>query len=132
MYIHQSSNEWMATLICPGGQRKFRVNLQTKQPRASAEKFPGGGGEATEKRSKNSQKRPKNSTVKPLPGEGGQRKKDRKIAPLSLYLIYLYHVWKSRGPWPRCQRPYKQMPCSLLYESGFYKQQCQNLQRNFS
>jgi len=24
-------------------------------------------------------------------------KKDRKIALLSLYLLYLYHVWNSRG-----------------------------------
>jgi len=37
--------------------------------RASAEKFPGGG----------QRKRPKNSTIKPLPG-GQRKKKDRKTA----------------------------------------------------
>jgi len=49
-------------------------------------------------------KRPKNSTIKPLPGRGGRgngkkdrkiAKNDRKIALLSLYLLYLCHVWKS-------------------------------------
>jgi len=30
--------------------------------------------------------------------------KGRKIALLSLYLLYLYHVWKSRGG-RRCRRP---------------------------
>jgi len=59
------------------------------EARASAENFPGKG--ATEKRPKNSKKRPKNSTIKPLPVGEGQRKKDRKIALLSLYLLYLYH-----------------------------------------
>jgi len=44
-------------------------------PRASAENFPGGGGQR--------KKRPKNS------------KKGRKIALLSLYLLYVHHVWKS-------------------------------------
>jgi len=43
-------------------------------PRAPAENFPGGGG-VTKKIAK----------------------KGRKIALLSLYLLYLYHVWKSRG-----------------------------------
>jgi len=34
--------------------------------------------------------------------QGGQQKKqDRKIAPLSLSLVYQYHVWKkSRGAMP--------------------------------
>jgi len=41
--------------------------------RASAEKFP--GGEATKKRTKNSKKRTKISTIMPLLGGGGQRKK---------------------------------------------------------
>jgi len=43
--------------------------------RASAENFPGG---ANEKKNENS-------------------KKDRKIALLSLYLLYLYHIWKPKG-----------------------------------
>jgi len=54
------------------------------------------------KRLKNSKTRPKNSTIMPLSG-GGQGKKDRKIAKkhrkialFSLYLLNLYHVWKSR------------------------------------
>jgi len=55
--------------------------------------------EGTKKRQKNS-KIPKNSTIKPLPGVGGgatekrlkYSKKDRKIALLSLYLLYLSHV----------------------------------------
>jgi len=29
--------------------------------------------------------------------EGNGKKQDRKIAPLSLPLLYQYHVWKSRG-----------------------------------
>jgi len=66
----------------------------------SAEKFPGEVG-ATKKRPKNSKKDRKNSTIKPLPGGRGQRrkiaKKKRKIALLSLYVLYLYHEWKSRG-----------------------------------
>jgi len=44
--------------------------------RSSAEKFPGGGVGATGKRPKNNKKIPKNSTIKPLPGEGGNGKKD--------------------------------------------------------
>jgi len=42
---------------------------------------------------------------------GGQRKKDRKIALLSLYLLYLYHVtYENPGgghgsPALRCRRP---------------------------
>jgi len=43
--------------------------------------------EGNGKRPKNS----KNSNIKPLPG-GGVTKKDRKIAPLSLYLLYLNQV----------------------------------------
>jgi len=80
-------------------------------PRASAEKFLEG---STKKILKNSKKRPKNSTIKPLPrgptkkrpkiallslfqgGNGKTRpknsKKDRKIALLGLYLLYPYHV----------------------------------------
>jgi len=49
-------------------------------------------------------KRPKNSTIKPLSGGGGNGKKrpkssknHRKIVLLSLYLLYLYLVWKSKG-----------------------------------
>jgi len=44
--------------------------LDNPLPRASAEKFPGGRW-ATEKR-------PKNSTINPLPGGGEQRKKIEK------------------------------------------------------
>jgi len=53
------------------------------------------------------EKRPKNSTINPLPGGGGatekrpkNSKKRPKIALLSLYLLYLYHVWKFRRPRP--------------------------------
>jgi len=45
------------------------------QPRASAEKSPGG---QRKKRPKNSKKDRKNSTIKLLPEGGGQQKKDRK------------------------------------------------------
>jgi len=39
---------------------------------------------------------------------GCQRKKqDRKIAPLSLPLLYQVHVWKSRGHGFFCPRPWK-------------------------
>jgi len=37
--------------------------------------------------------------------EGGQRKKDRKITLFSLYLLYLYHVWKFRGVRPPLPTP---------------------------
>jgi len=44
-------------------------------------------------------------------GVGANGKKDRKIAKieqkialLSLYLLYLYDVWKFRGPRPPCCR----------------------------
>jgi len=42
-------------------------------------------------------KKNKTSSIKPLPGGNGKKtekiaKKDRKIALLSLYLLYLYHV----------------------------------------
>jgi len=38
----------------------------------------------------------------------GGNKKNRKIAPLSLPLLYQYHVWKSKGGGldPRCRRPW--------------------------
>jgi len=54
----------------------------------------GGNGKNTE----NYQKILKNSTIYPLPGGGNGKidqklaKKGRKIAFLSLYLLYLYHV----------------------------------------
>jgi len=47
---------------------------------------------ATERRPKSSIKRPKNSPIKPLPGKEGATKKDRKIAQLNLFLLYLYHA----------------------------------------
>jgi len=59
--------------------------------------FKGDGGKSSKKGTGATEKRPKNSTVKPLPE--GQREKDRKIAKkyqkmalLSLYLLYLHHV----------------------------------------
>jgi len=61
----------------PKNQQRHFFLTYTIQSRASAEKFPGGGG--NEKRLKNSKKRPKNTTLKPLQGEG-QRKKRPKIA----------------------------------------------------
>jgi len=59
--------------------------------RASAEKFPGGG---HRKKYRKIAKKTKINTIKPLSGggEGEQRKKDRKIALLNLYLQNLYHV----------------------------------------
>jgi len=74
----------MVDLLC---NRKWAWLLA----RASAKKFPGGG--ANEK---------KGRKIAPLSlFQGGQRKKDLKIAKdrkmvlLSLYLQNLYHVWKS-------------------------------------
>jgi len=71
--------------------------LLTTEARASAEKFPRGGG-ATEKRPKNCKKKPEKIALLSL-FQGGNRKNDqkiakkhRKIALLSLYLLYLYHV----------------------------------------
>jgi len=52
-------------------------------------KFPGGGEQRTQDRK--IVKRPKNSTIMPLPGRG-QRKKDRKIALFSLYVLNMYHI----------------------------------------
>jgi len=57
----------------------YNVTLLRMRPRASAENFSRGEGNG---------KRPKNS------------KKGQKIALLSLYLLYLYHVWKFRGHGP--------------------------------
>jgi len=55
-------------------------------------KFSGGEG-ATEKRSKISKKYRKIALLaSSRKGRGEQLKKDRKIALLSLYLLYLYHV----------------------------------------
>jgi len=61
--------------------------------------FQGGRG-ATEKKTKKLQKRPKNIALLSLyqGGRGGQQKKIPKIVLLSLYLLYLYHVSKSRPP----------------------------------
>jgi len=33
-------------------------------------------------------------------GGGNGKKQDRKIAPLNFFLLYHYHVWKSRGHGP--------------------------------
>jgi len=45
------------------------------------------------------EKRPKIALLSLFQG-GRQRKKSRKIALLNLYLLYLYHAWKSRGGTP--------------------------------
>jgi len=105
----------------------FRIRLfnSTLGTRASAENFLGGGGNgkrpkiskqyrkialfsifrgrrAMEKRPKNSKKDRKKALLS-LFQEGGNGKKTenlqkkKKIALLSLYLPYLYHVWKSKG-----------------------------------
>jgi len=59
-------------------------------PRASEEKFPGGGGGEKKKKTKK-------HTYNPFPG-GGRTGKDLKIALLSFYLLYLYHIWGGHGP----------------------------------
>jgi len=64
----------------------LRLN-QMLYSRASEEKFPEGPTEKTI----NSKKRLKNSPIKPFPGGGTTKKKDRKIALLSLYVLYLCH-----------------------------------------
>jgi len=62
--------------------------------RASAEKFPEGGGQR--------KIRTKNSTIKlslfqeMANGKIPKIAKRLKIAVISLHLLYLYHVWKSR------------------------------------
>jgi len=66
------------------------------ETRASAENFPGGGQRKDQKLAKSSEK------YHDLAGSGGGggatkkhrkiAKKGRKVAPLSLYLLYLYHV----------------------------------------
>jgi len=70
--------------IGPGAQGRRQKNFQV--------------GGTTEKRLKNSKKRPKIALLSLFQG-GGQRKKDRKIAKkdrkialFSLYLLHLYHV----------------------------------------
>jgi len=40
------------------------------------------------------------------PGREQQKKQNRKISPFSLFLLYQYHVWKSRGHRPCCRRPW--------------------------
>jgi len=48
-------------------------------------------------------------------GKGQRKKQDRKIAPLSLILLYQYHVWKSRdghGP------THRRCPCGWLPGNG--------------
>jgi len=93
--------------------------IQPILSRASAEKFPRGGGQRKEdrkitKKTENSTIKPlpgeqrkkdrkitkktENSTIKPLPGRATEKrpknskKKHRKIALLSLYLLYMSHV----------------------------------------
>jgi len=69
-----------------------------------------------EKRPKISKKYRKIALFSLFEGAGNGKKtenskKGRKIALLGLYLLYLYHVWKSRGGGarptsaPRCRRP---------------------------
>jgi len=57
--------------------------------------------EATKKKYRKIANKTENSTFKPLSGGWGATKKiakiGRKIELLSLYLLYLYHVWKFRG-----------------------------------
>jgi len=71
------------------------------QLKASAEKFPGGWWEQR-KKDRKQQKRPINGTINPFLEGANEKntpknsKNGRKIALLNLYLIYLYHVWKSR------------------------------------
>jgi len=67
-----------------------------------------------EKRPKNSKTRPKNNTIKPLPG-GANRKKDRKIALFTAASIYyictMYeNPGKARLPCPQLPTP---MPTTL-------------------
>jgi len=69
-------------------------------PRASAEKFSGGG--ATEKKIEKIAKNTENSTIRPLPwGRGAMKKKDRKIALLSL-IYYICNITYENpgGPQP--------------------------------
>jgi len=87
------------------------LNANTLQSRASAEKFPGGGG-GNGKRLKNSKKDQKNSTIKPFHGGPMEKipknsKKDRKIALLSLSVPRVkIQGGRSRPlPFPRCRRP---------------------------
>jgi len=68
-------------------------------PRASEEKFLWEERGATKKKNRKITKKiQKSSTIKPLPGRATEKrpknckKKNRKIALLSLYLLYLYHV----------------------------------------
>jgi len=61
-------------------------------PRASAEKFPRG---VNGKRLKNSKKRPKNSTIKPLPEGEGATEKRQKIALFVLSLYYICTMYEN-------------------------------------
>jgi len=63
--------------------------------RASAEKFPGGG---------SNEKRPKNSTIKPLPGGGGA--KNSTIKPLSTISLPRMKIQGEGGNGPRCRHPW--------------------------
>jgi len=69
--------------------RKIAAALEAP-PKATAKNIRGGRGQTTETKTEKYQKQiEKYSTIKLLPGA---TKKDRKIALLSLYQLYLYHV----------------------------------------
>jgi len=85
--------------------------------RASAENFPGEGG--------NGKKRPKNSTIKPLPGGGKKNKTDkiakkyRKIALLKPLSTIFVPCMKNENPGrhgPRCRRPFY---CNINLQAAF-------------
>jgi len=77
--------------LAESGQKTLKVGIHSQESRQK--NFQEGPTE----------KRPKNSTSKPLPG-GGQHKKDRKIALLSLYLLQyiciMYENPGAHGPLP--------------------------------
>jgi len=72
--------------------------VATSLPKNSTIKPLPGDRRGQQKKDRKTAKNTENSTIKPLPGNqrGTNGKKDRKIAVLRLYLLYLYHEWKSR------------------------------------
>jgi len=98
-FKHRDKHRKIAQMIL---NKRLIIMLKS---RATAENFPGGDGQ--QKKDRKIAKKTENSTIKPLPG-GSNRKNDQKIALFSLYLLYLYHLWKSRRHGPpasRCRRP---------------------------
>jgi len=87
-------NVGISLKIPPDNEKKIPKNSKKTEKNSIIKPLSVGGREGQRKKDRKIAKRPKiaNSTIKPLPRGGSSEKIDRKIALLSLYLLYLYHV----------------------------------------